>query len=1202
MRRFWNPSGWGLAMALAVAFTACPSSSPPGLGSLDLPQEAPDGVVPDAEVPDGAVGEEVGPRPCLRPEDCPEGLVCDPETHACVECVTVEDCPEGLVCRDRRCEPECTTSMDCPQGWECQDGSCVEPPKPCGEGGDCPEGLHCEPTTNVCVACLDDSHCPTEAYCDPVAHRCLPDLCFAGVLDCVGNAVVRCRDNGSGWDLVETCAAGWTCRHGACVQECTPSCVRPDGSRIECGPDGCGGECGTCRADESCIEGECQVLCIPACDGKACGDNGCGGVCGECEPGWTCLDGQCVGGESCGEGLDCLWTCTDDATLDACIEGCAAPLLPDEREAFEVLVACLREHCDPAPPAGSCWKQVIENQCKGLRDACVACVPLCAGKECGPDGCGGSCGTCPSGTVCEDYHCKATCIPQCANKECGDDGCGGQCGVCPAGAVCQGGKCTCVPQCAGKQCGPDGCGGQCGTCPQGTSCQNGKCVCVPQCAGKQCGPDGCGGSCGTCPQGTSCQNGKCVCVPQCAGKQCGPDGCGGQCGTCPLGQTCNPSGQCVPCTPKCQGKQCGPDGCGGTCGTCPQGTTCQNGLCVCTPQCAGKECGPDGCGGTCGTCQVGFYCSMGRCQQECMPNCIGKPCGPDGCGGSCGTCPDGYYCSTTQQCLPSCLPNCAGKECGPDGCGGQCGGCGPDEFCSKEGRCEDFWSCYDILVCNWGCAPNDQACSNQCFQNGSPAAQKQWMDLWKCLFDQCGNAPPHSPCWGQAMAGACKSLYYQCLDCTPNCIGKQCGPDGCGGSCGTCPGGAACDEYGQCPCVPKCSGRECGPDGCGGLCGTCAEPLVCNASGRCVCQPQCSGKECGPDGCGGSCGKCPDNWTCVLGKCQSPCQPQCEGKECGPDGCGGSCGTCPEGQECIEDLGVCGWASTGCEPSYLPGCGGCPCEACVCGLDPYCCEIAWDEVCVDECWQCGGCGCLPNCTNPDGTVKQCGPDGCGGSCGTCPPGYTCNPAGDCVPGGVLLTCEQGISCLFACSATFDICLPSCGEQVTPSQRDAFYGLMKCAYQYCATPWGGITPECFYMVAKAQCESYYLQCIGGCVPNCSGKQCGPDGCGGSCGTCPPGYTCTSSGQCQPPQQKGCADAVQCVLSCGGLDWPCIEGCISGLSPQSQQLLIQLATCVVQTCGLNPSQQCIMKAIQGPCQKQFLACMADGGGVIILPDGP
>ncbi len=45
---------------------------------------------------------------------------------------------------------------------------------------------------------------------------------------------------------------------------------------------------------------------------------------------------------------------------------------------------------------------------------CGDCVPDCAGKECGADGCGGSCGTCPDGMHCEGGHCVCDldeCVP-----------------------------------------------------------------------------------------------------------------------------------------------------------------------------------------------------------------------------------------------------------------------------------------------------------------------------------------------------------------------------------------------------------------------------------------------------------------------------------------------------------------------------------------------------------------------------------------------------------------------------------------------------------------------------------------------------------------------------------------------------------------------------------------------------------------------
>ncbi|MBS3122663.1 hypothetical protein J4434_07320 [Candidatus Woesearchaeota archaeon] len=63
--------------------------------------------------------------------------------------------------------------------------------------------------------------------------------------------------------------------------------------------------------------------------------------------------------------------------------------------------------------------------------------------------------------------------------------------------------------------------------------------------------------------------------------------------------------------------------------------------------------------------------------------------------------------------------------------------------------------------------------------------------------------------------------------CTPNCQGKQCGTDGCGGFCGQngansalevkCSGDKQCINN-MCICQPNCFGKTCGDDGCGGLC------------------------------------------------------------------------------------------------------------------------------------------------------------------------------------------------------------------------------------------------------------------------------------------------------------------------------------------------------------------------------------------------
>jgi hypothetical protein len=110
-------------------------------------------------------------------------------------------------------------------------------------------------------------------------------------------------------------------------------------------------------------------------------------------------------------------------------------------------------------------------------DTGPACVPACEDRECGPDGCGGSCGACASGRICSA---DAVCVPDpedcsqtCASlgMVCGEH-CGEDCGACAAGEVCVDGACECAPSCPVSACGAeDGCGGTCPACPQDESCE-----------------------------------------------------------------------------------------------------------------------------------------------------------------------------------------------------------------------------------------------------------------------------------------------------------------------------------------------------------------------------------------------------------------------------------------------------------------------------------------------------------------------------------------------------------------------------------------------------------------------------------------------------------------------------------------------------------------------------------------------------------
>ncbi len=208
------------------------------------------------------------------------------------------------------------------------------------------------------------------------------------------------------------------------------------------------------------------------------------------------------------------------------------------------------------------------------------CQPTCAdGVNCGPDGCGGSCGACAVDQLCSVAgHCQAAG----GGLECADP-------PSPPGGSCGEGtkdQCTCVgclddgtcspedDDCVCADCATDAYCAAASTCkddgicqPYVEGCQCADCaghpvcpVCTPDCETKECGPDGCGGVCGICPGTGSCVDGQCACVPACGDAECGSDGCGGTCGTCPLGEKCS-GGQCKcfiePCPDTCkQNKDC----------------------------------------------------------------------------------------------------------------------------------------------------------------------------------------------------------------------------------------------------------------------------------------------------------------------------------------------------------------------------------------------------------------------------------------------------------------------------------------------------------------------------------------------------------------------------------------------------------------------------------------------------------------------
>ncbi|MFH1531563.1 MAG: hypothetical protein ABIK09_12615 [Pseudomonadota bacterium] len=725
----------------------------------------------------------------------------------------------------------------------------------------------------------------------------------------------------------------------------------------------------------------------------------------------------------------------------------------------------------------------------------------------------------------------------------------------------------CTPDCDGKICGDDGCGGDCGACDELLVCEAGQCIPLGDslsCEGR-CGETGANCDCddGCFAAGSCCGD---ICVAFCTdlpGCTCGNGACEGfeTCETCPADCGCLDGALCLGgmcCTPDCAGKTCGGDGCSGTCGSCTgDQDACVAGLCACQPGCDGLECGADGCGGSCGACDDVVSCTDDACDGGL---CV-SPIGP-------------YFCLIDGLCVISGAENLVNpcEKCKPatdqeawtpreDGVP-----CGATATCWQGACCDGVANCAGKDCgddgCGWVCGVCDP--SETCGADGLCACGVESLP--------CGGACCES---GQVChVGAC---------CFPACGGKNCGSDGCGGDCGICAGLQDLCLVGLCVCQPDCDGKDCGPDGCGGACGACTGQDAC-ADGACVCQPDCGGKNCGPDGCGGSCGACEINEACTEegfcecaaggaacgGGCCVPleichgdacCAPDCTGKDCGDDGCGSLCGACTGQDACESGLCIC-----------QPLCAGKECGPDGCGGD--CGVCTGQDACLG-----GACICQPAC---DG--KDCGPDGCGGSCGACDDGLSCTADaclgglcvatigpffclldGTCVPSGTenpLNPCE---ACKPATAQEAWTVLEdgtSCGVGDVCFQGGCCAAAANCTGKECGDD--GCGGDC------GDCAGTQALCVDGfcvCQPDCDGKSCGGDGCVGTCGdcglheVCAPAFTCvcvpdsvSCDGTCCAPSIQVCADGACCTPACAGKDCGA-DGCGS-------------------TCGAcDPDQVCI-----------------------------
>lgn len=200
-----------------------------------------------------------------------------------------------------------------------------------------------------------------------------------------GPGTLRCMDNCRAFDT-SACEPPTACGNG--VREAPEACDGEDTAGLTCSSLGYTGGTLSCAEDCSAlIATACTNTCVPACDTRECGaDSVCGSSCGTCAVGDECVNGGCM------PRIPATWTCDPEyfSASDGCDCNCGAPD-PDCSLPGQQLYGC----------------ETLTNPYCTLAGVCAAgaCTPNCSERECGSDGCSGSCGTCASGEECLSGAC-----------------------------------------------------------------------------------------------------------------------------------------------------------------------------------------------------------------------------------------------------------------------------------------------------------------------------------------------------------------------------------------------------------------------------------------------------------------------------------------------------------------------------------------------------------------------------------------------------------------------------------------------------------------------------------------------------------------------------------------------------------------------------------------------------------------------------
>ena len=604
-------------------------------------------------------------------------------------------------------------------------------------------------------------------------------------------------------------------------------------------------------------------------------------------------------------------------------------------------------------------------------------------------------------------------------------------------------------------------------------------------------------------------------------------------------------------------------------------------------------------------CTAGDVCAEGAC----VPGQVVCECVDDA---GCADQEDGDACNGTLICVvdtcevdPETVVDCGGASPNPCIAGPACD---PATGACVEAQVQDGTGCDDGDACTLGDACEAGVCGGVgavCDDQDPCTADYCWPPLG-CLtagIPFCGGDPcGDGACAGtetcvtcEADCGVCPSL----TDCCAPKAGGGCHDDGCQVAicevlpecCDTAWGQPCADiALAECAnCAPPASPGDCCQTGAGKGCidAGCAA-LVCAEEEDCCDAPW--GVACAKkailmcDVCGAG---MPPGGEC----CFEHLKPNCSDQNCGGIVCGlePSCCESAWDSQCAElATQVCKSCTGGdpqagacCKPNGTPGCEDYECETIVCGIDDYCCAILWDETCV---WT-----SQAKCPICKGPME--------GDCCAANPSPGCEDAGCqgkvCKDDTYCCDVEWDDLCVVTADAICPVCAPPpdgtdcCSAQDGPGCSDATCEEAVCDEEFscCSQEWDEDCAEEALKVCKSVCG-------GG---SGTGSCCHDNGTAGCTDKDCEDAVCASDKFCCQSVWDGlCADSAadKCKVCGGGVDEPVVTNCCA----EHNGTGCTDPTCSGQVCGQDPF--CCNTQWDGLCADAAVSgcavCQGGGGG--------